>query len=363
MKSIYSKTLSKFNNSLKTLNLFVFTICLFGTFSSEAREFEGYQFVKARHSGKYWAIKKAGKTDRTILWQWEKHGKHQQQFKFESTGDGYYFIQARHSGKYLSVQNKGMGNGVILWQYEKHGGHQQQFKLSPASDGYYYIMARHSGKYISVKNADKENGAIIWQWEYHGKAQQQFKLKPAHSTTRIAIQTDTKESSLVVKHASATHVGRPECSDKSFKVTYPGMNTYYCYSCPDEYKRTVFDIKGDKACEKPGRVKYAKTTKHGKGKGLLGTDCDGGQFWDPNGNCYSCPNGYSRTTHPVKSDKACSQKVHAKYSKATYEGENDICGKGFYDPGTDKCWTCPKGYKRTVFSVDSDKACEKVKIK
>lgn len=50
--------------------------------------------------------------------------------------------------------------------------------------------------------------------------------------------------------------------------------------------------------------------------------------------------------------------------KPAIKGDKVGCGNGtFYDPidgGT--CWTCPDGYKRTVFSVKSEKACEKIKV-
>lgn len=42
--------------------------------------------------------------------------------------------------------------------------------------------------------------------------------------------------------------------------------------------------------------------KHGPANGL---DCPAGQFWDPNGNCYSCPGESQRTLYPVDGPRAC----------------------------------------------------------
>jgi F5/8 type C domain-containing protein len=157
--------------------------------------------------------------------------------------------------------------------------------------------------------------------------------------------------------ARAEKIGSPDgCESGSFKDPIYGGT---CWTCPEGSKRTVFAVQGTSACEVPAGEIFAKAIQHSKGKGLLGTDCDGGQFWDPNGYCYSCPSGYNRTAYSVTSDKACSQRVHASYTAATKVGEYG-CDEGFLDIGTNKCWTCPDGYRRTVYSVKSEKACEKI---
>ena len=157
--------------------------------------------------------------------------------------------------------------------------------------------------------------------------------------------------------AQATPVGTPKnCGGNSVY----DIGTGKCWSCPSGYKRTVAAVTGPNACEKPGGERLTKTISGGKGTGLLGTDCRPGYFWDPNGKCYKCPNGYNRTTHPVTSNKACSQKVNSKFIRAKQLGSAG-CNRGFYDIGTGKCWTCPSGYKRTTFAVNGSKACEKPK--
>ena len=137
---------------------------------------EGIYFLKARHSGKYVSVRNAGQENGSILWQWDFHGKAQQQFEFKSAGNGFFYIKAVHSGKYVSIKDAGMENGTPVWQWDFHGKDQQQFALEPAEGNAYFIKARHSGKYLSIKDAGKENEAILWQWDFHGKAQQQFEL-------------------------------------------------------------------------------------------------------------------------------------------------------------------------------------------
>jgi len=87
-----------------------------------------------------------------------------------------------------------------------------------------------------------------------------------------------------------------------------------------------------------------------------------GSFHDPRngGECWSCPRGYKRTLEAVTSSKACAKDlIFGPFSKATYHGSSN-CDKGFYDPirgGT--CWTCPSGYERSIHAVTSEKACQK----
>lgn len=57
------------------------------------------------------------------------------------------------------------------------------------------------------------------------------------------------------------------------------------------------------------REKFAKATRHNKATGVIKTDCPAGQFWDPDGNCYSCPTDYTRTLFPVTHDRACTDRV------------------------------------------------------
>jgi len=331
--------------------------CSAGWPSQNATAMEGTYYIKAQHSGKYISVKNAGKENGTILWQWEFHGKEQQQFKFTSAGSGYYYINAVHSGKYVSVKNAGEENGAILWQWDYHGNAQQQFALEQVSGNIYHIKARHSGKYLSIKNAGKENGSILWQWEFHGNAQQQFELVsvlPNHEETGSSVMISNE-------YKPATKGDKIGCGGDTF---YDPIDGGTCWTCPDGYKRTVFSVKSDKACERAAYEQFSKANRHSRGGGLLGTDCPGGQFWDPNGFCYSCPNGYSRTAHPVTSDKACSQRVHADYKAAMLENSAKTCGSGyFFDIGTGKCWSCPEGYKRTVFKVNGEKACEKITVR
>lgn len=93
------------------------------------------------------------------------------------------------------------------------------------------------------------------------------------------------------------------------------------WMCPPGYQRTVFPVTSDKACVKPAHTVYAKATRHGKGTGLLGTDCPKGQFWDPNGYCYSLPKGYSRTIYPVTGNKAGAKRIPESYARAKYVGQ------------------------------------------
>lgn len=161
------------------------------------------------------------------------------------------------------------------------------------------------------------------------------------------------------QYARAINQGKVECPPGSF---YDSMDGGTCWTCPDGFRRTVYSVKSGNACERIASTTYAKAKAHGKATGLLKTDCPPGsrQFWDPNGTCYSCPEGYNRTLYPVTSSKACAKTVRAQQTKATQTSKLTCAPGSFYDLyGGGTCWTCPDGYVRTVNSITSEKACQK----
>jgi hypothetical protein len=131
-----------------------------------------------------------------------------------------------------------------------------------------------------------------------------------------------------------------------------------CWRCPSGAKRTVLHVKSADACEQPAHQKFSGATRHGRGTGLARTDCPRGQFWDPNGYCWSCPGGYGRTAHAVTSGSACAAAVRASRSHALAAGSL-ACPQGSFfdlvDGGT--CWSCPQGYSRTASHVKAGDAC------
>ena len=131
-----------------------------------------------------------------------------------------------------------------------------------------------------------------------------------------------------------------------------------CWRCPSGTKRTVFHVKSADACEQPAHLKPSRAERHGRGKGLLRTDCPRGQFWDPNGYCWTCPRGYARTAAKVTAGNACVASVRAVRSRAQAAGSL-ACPRGSFfdlvDGGT--CWSCPSGYSRTLSHVKAGDAC------
>lgn len=154
---------------------------------------------------------------------------------------------------------------------------------------------------------------------------------------------------------AARKIGKAGC-DRGFY----DVGTGDCYECPAGYKRSVASVTSKNACERPATMKYAKAINKGRAGGIFGTDCPAGSFYDPNGNCYTCPNGYKRTVYPVTGGKACEQRQPAGYQYATKVGDGDCPNGSFFDPiqgGT--CWTCPPGYKRSIYRVDGQSGCVK----
>jgi hypothetical protein len=76
-------------------------------------------------------------------------------------------------------------------------------------------------------------------------------------------------------------------------------------------------------CKELGE-QFAKATLHGKATGkVMQVECPAGQFWDPNGNCYSCPKDYTRTLYPVTDARSCTDQVAgnlARFGCGAYKG-------------------------------------------
>ena len=165
-------------------------------------------------------------------------------------------------------------------------------------------------------------------------------------------------------------LGQPACSVASAKLAgrkpsgCPGGSFFdpidggSCWSCPDDYKRHVTHVKSADACIRLPRLAHEKATRHGRGSGLLKTDCAKGQFWDPNGYCFSCPRGYTRTAAPVTAGNACARPVAGDTARASLK-KTLACSRGSFfdlvDGGT--CWRCPSGYVRTLAHVKAPNAC------
>ncbi|MGH1350994.1 MAG: hypothetical protein ACRBBN_09320 [Methyloligellaceae bacterium] len=90
--------------------------------------------------------------------------------------------------------------------------------------------------------------------------------------------------------------------------------------------------------------------------------CGRGQFYDiKRRECWSCPGGYKRTIFPLKGKKACQRrgKIVGHWSGARRHKSVGCRRPSFFDPrGGGQCWTCPSQYKRTIFPVHSKKACK-----
>ncbi len=93
--------------------------------------------------------------------------------------------------------------------------------------------------------------------------------------------------------------------------------------------------------------------------------CPAGTFFDPRGECWSCPSGYHRTIFPVTAKNACEKRLQIKHRpvagkmKATGIIKTD-CRRGwFLHQLSGVCYRCPSGFKRTVFGINSKQACER----
>lgn len=91
--------------------------------------------------------------------------------------------------------------------------------------------------------------------------------------------------------------------------------------------------------------------------------CPDNSFYDiGTEKCYKCPSGYKRTVASVNSRNACEKPGGERFAKALSGGKGTgllgtDCRPGYFWDPNGKCYKCPSGYNRTAHPVTSDKAC------
>lgn len=110
-----------------------------------------------------------------------------------------------------------------------------------------------------------------------------------------------------------------------------------------------------------GKAQPSCETKPAKFTSAALGECPSGSFFDIGlWQCWSCPKGYGRTLAAVDTARACSRpnkKISGEFGKAKFMGH--VCPKGSFHDGIrdGECRKCPTGYKRSVFHVDKNNAC------
>lgn len=116
------------------------------------------------------------------------------------------------------------------------------------------------------------------------------------------------------QHSGAAVISMVGCEPQQFYVPQRGGE---CWECPAGFIRSQAPVLSRAACTKP-LVRNAE--KHDRATGVMGTDCPVGQFWDPSGHCFSCPDGYQRSQAAVQSPRACKRGGAVLYAAARYVG-------------------------------------------
>jgi neutral ceramidase len=83
-------------------------------------------------------------------------------------------------------------------------------------------------------------------------------------------------------------------------------------------------------------------------------------FYDPrnSGECWECPDGFSRTLAPVTANNACQVVRSSTFTHASRQGREGCAPGDIPDMiRGGKCWRCPPGLVRTIFPVDRPDAC------
>jgi len=156
-----------------------------------------------------------------------------------------------------------------------------------------------------------------------------------------------------------------DCPSGSF---YDGFFGGSCWTCGD-WTRTGKPIDTDEACA--GNV-YVKATR--LRAQAFAWDCPTGSIWDmyDGGACYTCPDGYERSTEHIAGDWGCfkNDKKAATFKKNLGCSEQTEWSLGkpkpFPDLGLNKCFSCPTLdaqtgdiliTNRSLSAADSANAC------
>lgn len=191
-----------------------------------------------------------------------------------------------------------------------------------------------------------------------------WQCPPGYGRTADAIDTKTACSRVSNKDVfgdvtRATKIpGSGICPSGSF---YDGYNGGGCWSCPRGYRRTIFPVYEDKACETGdifSGIKWVPAQ-------FQSASCGAANAVFDLGACWSCPSGYVRTIFPVNAKNACGRPLIETQpaKKIKNAGCKAYGADAFWDPKATKgtvigsCWSCPTDYKRSMAPVDSQAAC------
>ena len=169
-------------------------------------------------------------------------------------------------------------------------------------------------------------------------------------------------------------LNQPTCGDKAavFKRAALGscpsgsffdIGKWACYSCPSGYERSAAPVDHYKACQKKrAQPKLFGTFMSAEKQGNV---CPSGSVYDGirGGECWKCPSNYNRTVFHVEAHNACQKNgIFGPVARAQLV-KSGTCNAGEIKDGIGgnggSCWTCPENTDRTVFAINSNKACEK----
>lgn len=249
--------------------------------------------------------------------------------RFQAVGEDcrYKEMSFSHNEGYYNGLKARLGRGYVVCRF----GHRISSRRAPAG-------------FRFKKGATTRN-----QWR-------SFHCIPKKKPLRCRIGYQLKHSSCVkTVYSRAQFHKKRGCQAGTFFDPRKGGE---CWSCPKGYRRTIHSLVSAKACQKPvrpqwSRVRFRSRYHHKRG-------CPAGTFFDSRTDaCWSCPKDYKRTIYSLASTKAC-QKLLPPWSRARYHYKSG-CARGtfLYPRGGGECWSCPRSYKRNKVTVTHAKACFK----
>lgn len=175
----------------------------------------------------------------------------------------------------------------------------------------------------------------------------------------LALSALSSNAEAKVKYKKAIYVEQQHCSsrfpaNKRYAKSHFNLLKGGCWSCPRGFKRTATPAPDKhKSCNKPRPLTDARF--HSDARGVFKNVCKG-KPWLKDKKCWTCPKGFKRSNKKRGGRPQCKPRTKYYYHPAAHRG-NAGCSTGFWSPLlSGKCYRCPSGYFRNPTRASLDRA-------
>ena len=104
-----------------------------------------------------------------------RHGRLNQEWDIQPTGNGYFYIRSADQGKVLSLSQGSGREGTHAIVYAQRGGEDQLWQIVPVSPGEFQIISKF-GPALDVPHKSHDKGRRLQIWTRTSAPNQRFRL-------------------------------------------------------------------------------------------------------------------------------------------------------------------------------------------